>query len=81
MNTSIFNYGELPEFKNFTPENIRKQFPIVLEKINEDFKSIEKNLSNHLIQNDLTWDNVINPLNEGFRLWNQRFAIRHVGFP
>jgi len=64
MDNSIFNYGELPEFKNFTPENIRQQFPIVLEKIAEDFKKIEKNLSNYLIQNDLNWDKVINPLNE-----------------
>ena len=50
MDTSIFKYGELPEFKNFTPENIRKQFPVVLEKIAEDFKNIENNLSNYLIQ-------------------------------
>ncbi len=56
MNTSIFKYGELPEFKEFTPENIRKQFPLVLEKIAEDFKEIEENLSNYLT--------VINPLNE-----------------
>ena len=33
MDTSIFQYGELPEFKKFTPENINKQFPVVLEKI------------------------------------------------
>ena len=33
MDTSIFKYGELPEFKKFTPENISKQFPVVLEKI------------------------------------------------
>ena len=44
MNTSIFKYGELPEFKKFTPENISRQFPIVLEKIAEDFKEIEENL-------------------------------------
>ena len=41
MDTSIFNYGELPEFKKFTPERISKQFPIVLEKIAKDFKTIE----------------------------------------
>ena len=63
MNTSIFKYGELPEFKKFTPESISKQFPVVLEKIADDFKNIEKNLSNYLIHNDLNWDNVINPLN------------------
>ena len=64
MDTSIFKYGELPEFKKFTPENISKQFPGVLEKITKDFKNIEKNLSNDLIQNDLKWDKVINPLDE-----------------
>ena len=64
MDTSIFKYGKLPEFKKFTPENISKQFPVVLEKIAEDFKNIEKNLSNYLIQNDLNWDLVINPINE-----------------
>ena len=45
MDTSIFKYGELPDFKKFTPENISKQFPAVLEKITEDFKKIEINLS------------------------------------
>jgi len=64
MDTSIFKYGELPEFKKFTPENIIKQFPVVLEKIDEDFKTIEQNLSNYLIEKDLSWDKVINPLNE-----------------
>jgi len=64
MDTSIFTCGELPDFKKFTPENIREQFPLVLEKIAEDFKTIEKNLSNYLIQNDFNWDKVINPLNE-----------------
>jgi len=64
MDSSIFKYGELPEFKKFTPECISKQFPEVLKKIAEDFKNIEKNLSNHLIHNDLNWNNEINPLNE-----------------
>jgi len=48
MDTSIFKYGELPQFKKFTPERISKQFPVVLEKITEEFKNIEKNLSNYL---------------------------------
>ena len=46
MDNSIFKYGELPEFKKFTSENISKQFPVVLEKIAKDFKNIEKKLSN-----------------------------------
>jgi len=37
MDTLIFKYGELPEFKKFTPESISKQFPVVLEKITEEF--------------------------------------------
>ena len=64
MDTSIFKYGELPEFKKFTPEKIIEQFPIVLEKISIDFQKIEENLSNYLVLNDLSWDKVINPLNE-----------------
>ena len=52
MDTSIFKYGELPQFKKFTPETISQQFPIVLEKIIDEFNNIEKNLSNYLIQND-----------------------------
>ena len=48
METSIFKYGELPEFKKFTPNKISEEFPIVLKKISEDFKTIEKNLSNYL---------------------------------
>jgi len=34
MQTSIFKFGKLPEFKKFTPENINKQFPDVIKKIN-----------------------------------------------
>jgi len=64
MEKSIFNYGELPEFKKFTSESISKEFPLVLEKIAEDFKNIENNLSIYLSQNDLNWDKVITPLNE-----------------
>ena len=64
MKTSLFKYGELPEFKKFTPERINKEFPFVLEKISLDFKNIENSLSNCLCQNDLDWDKVINPLNE-----------------
>ena len=64
METSIFNYGELPEFKKFTAETINKEFPLVIKKINVDFKNIESFLTNYLIQDKLEWDKVINPLNE-----------------
>ena len=42
MDASIFKYGELPEFKKFTPETISKQFPVVLEKIAKILKHREK---------------------------------------
>ena len=64
METTIFKYGELPEFKKFTPERINQEFPIVIKKINIDFENIENSLSNFLKQNKLKWDNVMNPLNE-----------------
>ncbi len=64
MATSIFKFGELPNFKNFTPENINKEFPSVLEKINLDFKNIETFLSNYVNEKQLDWGKVINPLNE-----------------
>ena len=64
MENSIFKFGELPDFKKFTPENINKEFPIVIEKINVDFQKIEDFLSNYLNQKKLDWEKVINPLNE-----------------
>ena len=64
METSIFNYGELPEFNKFSSDRINQEFPSVIEKINLDFKKIEKFLSNYLEQEILEWDKVINPLNE-----------------
>ena len=51
MKNSIFKFGELPEFKKFTPENINKEFPKVIEKINLDFQNIEDFLFNYLNQN------------------------------
>ena len=64
METSIFNYGELPEFNKFSSDRINQEFPSVIEKINLDFKKIEKFLSNYIEQENLEWDKVINPLNE-----------------
>ena len=64
MKTTIFKYGELPEFKKFTPDRINKEFPRVIEKINIDFEKIETYLSYCLKQNKLDWDKVINPLNK-----------------
>ena len=59
METSIFNYGELPEFNKFTSDRINQEFPSVIEKINLDFKKIEKFLSNYVEQENLEWDKVI----------------------
>ena len=39
METSIFNYGELPKFEEFTTERINREFPNVIDKINKDFKN------------------------------------------
>ncbi len=64
METSIFNYGELPEFNKFSSDRINQEFPTVIEKINLDFKKIEKFLSNYLEKENLEWDKVINPLND-----------------
>jgi len=64
MENSIFKCGALPEFKKFTPENINKEFPNIIEKINLDFKNIEDFLRDYLKQKSLDWEKVINPLNE-----------------
>jgi len=64
MEPSIFNYGELPEFKKFTSEAITSEFPDVIQKINDDFKEIESDLSSYLSQPKLHWEEVINPLNK-----------------
>ncbi len=64
METSIFNYGALPEFNKFTSDRINQEFPNVIEKINLDFKNIENFLFNYMEQENLEWDKVINPLNE-----------------
>ena len=53
MDKSIFKYGELPEFKKFTPENISKQFPIVLKKIAEDFQNYLQHLGDLLLPNSI----------------------------
>ncbi len=64
MGTSIFNCGELPEFNRFTPDRINQEFPIIIDKINLDFKNIEIVLSKYLNHEILEWDKVINPLIE-----------------
>ena len=64
METSIFNYGELPDFNKFTSDRINKEFPSVIDKINQDFNKIENFLSDYLDQEKLEWDKVINPINE-----------------
>ena len=64
MENTIFKFGELPEYKKFTPERINQEFPIIIEKIKTDFKNIETFLSNYLSQDKLDWEKVINPLNQ-----------------
>ena len=38
MDTTIFKYGELPEFKKFTPENINKQVVEINSKNKYSFR-------------------------------------------
>jgi len=58
MDTSIFKYGELPQFKKFTPKTISQQFPVVLEKITEEFKNIEKKQQKRFLLSILLGTNI-----------------------
>ena len=41
METTIFEYGQLPEFIDFTPERIDEEFPYIISKIKKDFKYVD----------------------------------------
>jgi len=60
----LFKCEGLPKFNEFTPERIDIEFPILLEKLNSDFKDIETKFSLLTIDGNLDWDNVMNPLNK-----------------
>ena len=36
----LFKCEGLPEFNEFTPQRIEKEFPSILEKLNSDFNNI-----------------------------------------
>ncbi len=79
MESSIFNCGELPEFQKFTSDKINQEFPRIIEKINLDFKNIERFLSNYSNHEILEWDKVINPLNEVNEILRWSWGvIRHL---
>ncbi len=59
----LFKCEGLPNFNQFTPERIEKEFPILLEKLNSDFNYIETKFSSMNNEN-LNWENVMNPLNK-----------------
>ena len=60
----LFKCKGLPNFNQFTPQRIEKEFPVLLEKLNSDFKNIENEFSSLIINENLDWDNVMNPLNK-----------------
>jgi len=60
----LFKCEGLPAFNQFTPQRIEEQFPILLEKLNSDFNDIETKFSSLINNENLDWDNVMNPLNK-----------------
>ena len=60
----LFKCKGLPNFNQFTPERIDKEFPILLKKLNSDFNEIEHKFSSLTINENLDWVNVMNPLNQ-----------------
>ena len=60
----IFKCKGLPNFNEFTSERIEKEFPVLLKKLNLDFNNIETKFSSLIINDDLNWKNVMNPLNK-----------------
>ncbi len=60
----LFKCEGLPDFNQFTPERIDKEFPVLLDKLNSDFNDIETTFSSLIIDENLNWENVMNPLNK-----------------
>ncbi len=60
----LFECEGLPDFIQFTPERIEKEFPNLLEKLNSDFNDIEIQFSSYVKKDHLNWENVMNPLNK-----------------
>ena len=60
----LFKCEGLPEFNEFTPQRIEKEFPLILEKLNSDFDNIETEFSALINNEKLDWDNIMKPLNK-----------------
>ena len=64
INKVLFKCEGLPVFNQFTPERIEKEFPVLLEKLELDFNDIETKFSSLIINKNVAWENVMNPLNK-----------------
>ena len=60
----LFKCEGLPNFNQFTPQRIEKEFPVLIEKLNSDFNDIETEFSSLITNENLDWGNVMNPLNK-----------------
>ena len=60
----LFKCEGLPEFNEFTPPRIEKEFPSILEKLNSDFNNIEIKFSSLINNEKLNWENIMQPLNK-----------------
>jgi len=60
----LFKCEGLPEFNEFTPQRIEKEFPSILEKLNSDFNNIEIKFSSLINNEKLNWENIMQPLNK-----------------
>ena len=60
----IFKCKGLPNFEQFTPEVIGIEFPKIVNKLNSDFDAVETLLEKYLDNNQLGWDEIMNPLNK-----------------
>ena len=59
----LFSCKGLPDFRKFTPERIKKEFPQLLEKINKEFQDFETLLSDNSEYEELQWETVMRPIN------------------
>ena len=51
----LFKCVGLPNFNQFTPQRIEKEFPVLLEKLSSDFNDIETEFSSLIINENLDW--------------------------
>ncbi len=63
-NNILFKCEGLPNFNEFTPEKIEREFPNLIEKLHKDFNTIETNFKILLDNKDLKWDSIMIPLNK-----------------